>query len=60
MIIKCARCKAENDLDEGADRDNALCRSCYAPLSEAFQQHLAQAADHNQKEIEKLKWRENK
>lgn len=55
MTIQCARCQAENDLDEGADRENAYCSSCFAPLSESFQSSLAETIAHNQREIEKLK-----
>jgi hypothetical protein len=54
MIVKCAKCKAENDLDEGANRENVYCHSCYAPLSEAYQAQFAETVAHNEREIEKL------
>jgi len=57
MTVECLRCKATNDLDEGMNRDDALCHSCFAPLSEAFQAQLAETIAHNEQEIEKLKWR---
>jgi hypothetical protein len=63
MTIKCARCKADNEVDEGTkgtDQNNLLCLSCFAPLSEAFQVALAETIAHNEQEIEKLKWREQK
>lgn len=58
MIVKCVRCNAENDLDEGVKPENVYCGSCEAPLSEAAQQQIAEAIAHNEREIEKLKWRQ--
>ena len=56
MQIQCARCKAANELDKGADRNMAYCHNCYAPLSEEFQSQFAETIAHNEREIEKLKW----
>jgi hypothetical protein len=57
MVIECARCKATNDLDEGMNREEAYCHSCFAPLSESYQTQFPETIAHNEREIEKLKWR---
>jgi hypothetical protein len=55
MIVKCLRCQAENELDEGVNMENVYCSSCFAPLSESHSGQLAETVEHNNREIEKLK-----
>lgn len=54
MTINCARCAAQNDLDEGAELQNAYCGTCFAPLSQAAQTEIAGSIEHNKGEIQKL------
>ncbi len=50
MIVKCPCCETEYDIGD-AKREECFCGECGASLRD-----LTETIEHNQREIEKLRW----